>query len=288
LINNADRATINTSTVVASHYCSNLENRIKVVIVSRLVYRKGVDLLVGIIPNVCRIVQNVDFIIAGDGNKLLQLQEMVERENIQHRVQFLGSVQHSNVRNVLIRGDVFLNCSLTESFCIAILEAASCGLLVVSTNVGGVPEVLPADDMILLAQPIVPDMVYCLVKAIERQSTSQIDRWRTHERVKAMYSWERVAIETEQVYDFARTCPRKSFKERLMCYRRSLSGLTFYVVCFLVFIVEAWYRCVEWYQPPDLIDCVPDLMQASNIDFTGTPIGNLDENRGDRIRTEEK
>jgi phosphatidylinositol glycan class A protein len=47
------------------------------------------------------------------------------------------------VRDVLTRGDIFLNCSLTEAFCIAIVEAASCGLLVVSTKVGGVPEVLP-------------------------------------------------------------------------------------------------------------------------------------------------
>lgn len=31
--------------------------------------------------------------------------------------------------------------SLTEAFCMAILEAASCGLLTVSTRVGGVPEV---------------------------------------------------------------------------------------------------------------------------------------------------
>jgi hypothetical protein len=36
---------------------------------------------------------------------------------------------------VLVRGRIFLNCSLTEAFCIAILEAASCGLLVVSTRV---------------------------------------------------------------------------------------------------------------------------------------------------------
>ena len=44
-------------------------------------------------------------------------------------------------RDVLVRGHIFLNCSLTESFCIAILEAACCGLFVVSTRVGGVPEV---------------------------------------------------------------------------------------------------------------------------------------------------
>lgn len=35
---------------------------------------------------------------------------------------------------------LFLRSSLTEAFCIAILEAASCGLLTVSTRVGGVPE----------------------------------------------------------------------------------------------------------------------------------------------------
>lgn len=245
----------------------NVENRIKIVVVSRLVYRKGVDLLVGIVPNVCRAVDNVDFIIAGDGNKLLQLQEMVERENIQHRVEFLGAVQHAQVRNVLVRGHVFLNCSLTESFCIAILEAASCGLLVVSTNVGGVPEVLPADEMILLASPNVPDMVRRVIQAIERQVQTPNDRWQTHEKVKSMYSWERVAVETEKVYEYVQACPRKSFGQRLMYYRMSLGGFTGYAVCFLALIVETWYRCVEWYQPPHQIDRVPDLVQASGTGF---------------------
>ncbi len=42
--------------------------------------------------------------------------------------------------------------SLTEAFCIAIVEAACTGLYVVSTRVGGVPEVLPS-HMISLADP---------------------------------------------------------------------------------------------------------------------------------------
>ena len=45
-----------------------------------------------------------------------------------------------------------MNTSLTESFGIAILEAACVGLYVVSTRVGGVPEVLPS-DMISFANP---------------------------------------------------------------------------------------------------------------------------------------
>jgi phosphatidylinositol N-acetylglucosaminyltransferase subunit A len=233
------------------------------VVVSRLVYRKGVDLLIGILPNVCRLYPNVDFIVAGDGNKLPQLQEMVCRENIHHRIEFLGSVQHAQVRNALVRGDIFLNCSLTESFCIAILEAASCGLFVVSTNVGGVSEVLPPDDMILLAKPNVPDVVRCVIQAIERQSITPTDRWNTHERVKSMYSWERVVIETEQVYDYVRTCPTKTFQKRLLCYRRSLGGFTGYAVCLLALIVETWYQCVERFHPRDEIDRVPDLVLQS-------------------------
>lgn len=45
-----------------------------------------------------------------------------------------------------------MNTSLTESFGIAILEAACAGLYVVSTRVGGVPEILP-QDMISFAEP---------------------------------------------------------------------------------------------------------------------------------------
>ena len=53
---------------------------------------------------------------------------------------------------VLTRGTIFMNTSLTEAFGIAIVEAACAGLYVVSTRVGGVPEILP-EDMISFANP---------------------------------------------------------------------------------------------------------------------------------------
>lgn len=46
-----------------------------------------------------------------------------------------------------------MNTSLTESFGIAILEAACAGLYVVSTRVGGVPEILPQDMISFAAEP---------------------------------------------------------------------------------------------------------------------------------------
>jgi phosphatidylinositol N-acetylglucosaminyltransferase subunit A len=77
---------------------------------------------------------------AGDGPKRILIEEVIDRYKLHNRVELLGSITHDNVRNTLIRGHIFLNTSLTEAFCIAIVEAASCGLLVVSTKVGGLPE----------------------------------------------------------------------------------------------------------------------------------------------------
>ena len=233
--------------------------RITVVVVSRLVYRKGVDLLVGIIPHVCHALPDVDFIVGGDGNRFLHLQEMVEREQLQHRVEFLGAVPHVEVASVLRRGHVFLNCSLTESFCIAILEAASCGLLVVSTNVGGVPEVLPP-DMNILCNPNVSDLVEGVKRAVLRQgSTDPMDPMAMHRRIETMYSWHRVAKQTEWVYDQVIEEPPLSFGERLSCYQ-SLGGFSGLVACLLAFYIELWIRFVEWYHPVERIDVVPDLM----------------------------
>ena len=85
----------------------------------------------------------MDFLIAGDGPMRPHLEEVRTTYGLQERVTLLGSVPHAQVCDVLKQSHIFINCSLTESFCIAILEAACRGCLVVATRVGGVPEVLP-------------------------------------------------------------------------------------------------------------------------------------------------
>jgi phosphatidylinositol glycan class A protein len=52
------------------------------------------------------------------------------QNQLHDRVELLGAVNHADIAKVLRRGHIFLNCSLTEAFCIAIIEAACCGLLV--------------------------------------------------------------------------------------------------------------------------------------------------------------
>ena len=129
-------------------------------------YRKGTDLLIDIIPAICKKYKNVHFIIGGDGNKRAILEKMRVEHSLEDRVEMLGFLKGCEaVRNTLVRGHIFLNVSLTESFCIAILEAACAGLLVVTTSVGGISEILPG-EMMFAADPNALDLIAKLEEAI--------------------------------------------------------------------------------------------------------------------------
>ncbi|KAI4317469.1 hypothetical protein L6164_025336 [Bauhinia variegata] len=233
---------------------------IVIVVISRLVYRKGADLLVEVIPEVCRLNPNVRFIIGGDGPKRVRLEEMREKHSLQDRVEMLGAVPHAQVRSVLIRGHIFLNSSLTEAFCIAILEAASCGLLTVSTRVGGVPEVLP-DDMIVLAEPDPSDMVEAIQKAITM--LPKIDLQVMHNRMTELYNWHDVAKRTEIVYDCALKCSSQSLLQRLSRYLScgAWAGKLFCLVMIVGFLL---WQLLELWQPADDIEGVPDVALSEN------------------------
>ncbi|KAL6276591.1 hypothetical protein ACE6H2_020192 [Prunus campanulata] len=237
-------------------------HEIVIVVISRLVYRKGADLLVEVIPEVCRLYPNVRFIVGGDGPKRVRLEEMREKHSLQDRVEMLGAVQHSQVRSVLITGHIFLNSSLTEAFCIAILEAASCGLLTVSTRVGGVPEVLP-DDMIVLAKPDPSDMVQAIKKAIS--ILPKIDPQEMHNRMKELYNWHDVAKRTEIVYDRALKCSYQNLLQRLSRYLScgAWAGKLFCLVMIIDFLL--WHLLQLW-KPAEDIEEVPDFILSHDQD----------------------
>ena len=73
------------------------QNTVNIVLLSRLVYRKGIDLVVKIIPIICKKFPHVHFIIGGDGPKKLILEEMLESCQLHDQVEFLGAIPHHKV-----------------------------------------------------------------------------------------------------------------------------------------------------------------------------------------------
>lgn len=173
---------------------------ITIVVISRLFYNKGVDLLIAAMPRILASHPNVRFIIAGTGPKAIDLEQMIERNVLQERVTLLGAVRHEEVRDVMVQGHIYLHPSLTEAFGTVIVEAASCGLYVVCTRVGGIPEVLPT-HMTEFAAPEEDDIVAATGRAIAKLREGKVRTELFHNQVKQMYSWTDVAQRTERVYD---------------------------------------------------------------------------------------
>ncbi len=76
------------------------EGMITIVVISRLVYRKGIDLLVPLIPRICRANDRVRFLIAGDGPKKIDIEQMREEHLLYDRVEIISGVPSEDVRNV--------------------------------------------------------------------------------------------------------------------------------------------------------------------------------------------
>jgi N-acetyl-alpha-D-glucosaminyl L-malate synthase BshA len=96
------------------------------------------------IEDVVRIFYNVNkvkpcrLVLAGDGPERRTIELLCEELGIVNRVTFLG--KQDNIEKILSVGDVFLMPSETESFGLAALEAMACGVPVICSNTGGMPE----------------------------------------------------------------------------------------------------------------------------------------------------
>lgn len=228
---------------------------ITIVVITRLVYRKGSDLFVDVIPEMCKRHPDIRWVVGGDGPRMTQMQQMVEKHNLFDRVKLLGALKHTEVKSVLNEGQIFLNCSLTEAFCIALIEASSCGLLGVSTRVGGVPEVLPS-SMLLLAEPEPSSIVHALEEAIAK--VPYMSPWEIHENVRRFYSWDWVAERTERVYDRVNDIPSIPLCERLLEY--SCVGRVYGLICMMLCAMD-WLilQFLERVLPASRIDIAPDF-----------------------------
>jgi glycosyltransferase involved in cell wall biosynthesis len=85
--------------------------------------------------------------IVGDGEERSKAERFVQAHGLGAKVTFRGEV--TDPLSSLQQADIFLMSSVTEGTPFALLEALSCGLPVVATAVGGIPDVISPDVGIL-------------------------------------------------------------------------------------------------------------------------------------------
>lgn len=90
--------------------------------------------------------------IAGGGSQGEYLRALVAQLELRN-VKFLGQVDHQVLASVYDGADICLNASVADNFPGALIEASAAGLVVVSTNVGGIPFIYENGKSALLVEP---------------------------------------------------------------------------------------------------------------------------------------
>ncbi|HEY0705316.1 MAG TPA: N-acetyl-alpha-D-glucosaminyl L-malate synthase BshA [Polyangia bacterium] len=109
---------------------------------------KRVDDVVRIFAEIHKARHSI-LVLIGDGPERSRVEALARQLGIHGAVVFFGKMQ--SFVELLQVSDVFLMPSASESFGLAALEALSCGVPVVASNIGGLPEVVPDGEVGFLA-----------------------------------------------------------------------------------------------------------------------------------------
>jgi glycosyltransferase involved in cell wall biosynthesis len=110
---------------------------------------KGTDVLIDATHLCVRAGLDITTVIVGDGKYRSSLLARAARIGISDRIRFLGQVTAGEpVRQILDASDLFVLPSRTEGLPRALIEAMARGLPCLGSDVGGIPELLDASDLV--------------------------------------------------------------------------------------------------------------------------------------------
>lgn len=122
-----------------------------IVTVARLAPQKGLNYLLEAIKLIPQENRDLQLVIVGDGPLRKELEGQAKELCLTEYVKFLG--HRKDVPEILAAADIFVLSSITEGLPLIVLEAMSANLPIVSTIVGGIPEIIRDGENGLLVQP---------------------------------------------------------------------------------------------------------------------------------------
>ena len=138
-------------------------------------------------------------IVAGDGEMLDELKQLSQRLGIADRVHWLGLVP--DPVSLLQASDLFLLATVGEAFGLALAEAMACGVPIVGSRAGAIPEVIKDGETGLLVNPMEPA---ALADGIEKLGRDHVLRklmaQQAITRVATHFTLERAVDETLRIY----------------------------------------------------------------------------------------
>jgi glycosyltransferase involved in cell wall biosynthesis len=181
--------------------------------VGRLVEEKGTEDLVdalGFLPD------HINVAFVGAGPLRVALEKRAMARNVGHRIHFFSSQPPGALAEMMNAFDILALPSRTtrrwkEQFGRVIIEAHACGLPVVGTRSGAIPDVVGSGGIVVAERD--PRALSAAISRLEQEPTLRADMGRQGQaQVESKYTWERVAESLLSQYRAVRRRPDASLE----------------------------------------------------------------------------
>jgi glycosyltransferase involved in cell wall biosynthesis len=173
--------------------------------VARLHPEKGHEFLLHALPAVREAVQSdggppVKLLLAGAGPYEAAYRAQVQELGIESMVEFLGF--RRDAPSLMAVADVMVLPSVAEAFGLVITEALYLGTPVISTQVGGIPEIVGEGEGGILVPPASPEALATAIINMRRDAEArQRLAGAGRDKVLRQFSFERMVRDYEALYD---------------------------------------------------------------------------------------
>jgi colanic acid/amylovoran biosynthesis glycosyltransferase len=163
---------------------------IQILSIGRLVLEKGYKYGIEAIAKLIH-EQKVDlcYTIIGEGDLFHDLKNLCNKLNIEKIVRFEGAKGRNDIIRYLHNSDIFFLPSVAEALPVALMEALSCGLPTVATNVGSVKELVIDNENGFVSEPkSIDSIANRLVQLIEAKENWMEMGQSGHKHINANYN----------------------------------------------------------------------------------------------------
>lgn len=189
-------------------------SRPRLLVLGRLVERKGVDDVI----EALRLLPDAELVVAGGpaldslsaDPEVCRLRGLAAEAGTSDRVHFIGRVAREAVPALIQSVDIVVAVPWYEPFGMVPLEAMACGRPIVGSAVGGLLDSIVPGETGELVPPRRPDLLsHTLADLLGDRSRRAAYGTAGFTRASTLYRWERIAAQTEAVYEsvLARTKP---------------------------------------------------------------------------------
>jgi glycosyltransferase involved in cell wall biosynthesis len=172
---------------------------VRLISVCRLISRKGLEYLIEAMQELKQDGTVLELV--GSGQDEERIADLIRSRGLSDHIKMIGFTAPEQLYRHYHRADIFVLPSLSESFGQVLLEAMSCGLPIVASSVGGIPETVRDKTNGLLVPPKDPE---ALVAAIRWLAANPRQRFRLGQynakQARERYAWRAIASQYEALY----------------------------------------------------------------------------------------